>query len=427
MGRMMDEPLPLPHPHRKAFPMKHLRILACFFLALALSAATALAQSPETAPPGQPAGEAAPAPGQPVKLFWKTATLAPDGIGWAKHMKDIVFPEMEKTTQGNLKVKVYWGGVMGDEEDYIKKIRIGQLHGAGLSAQGTVQACPEMAVLELPFLFNNYQEVDYARVKMEGTFDRIFARQGFFLIGWIDQDFDQIYSTNRPIATVEDFCKCRFLTWYGPMEEELLSTLGADMVPVNVPEMATSIRQKVVDAAIGPAVFVVGAQLYSTIRYVNPVKIRYSPATIILTLDAWNSQPRMYMDEFYKRRLEIGWRYSNLVRTDNERYVEALVQYGLKKVQMTPEELNRLKERTRQVWDKTTGKLFSRETLAEVEGHLADFRAGKRLALADLLKFSNAAPESLDPELRARLENVIRDNLKQYGQKEGDLVDLKGK
>ncbi|MBU2488453.1 MAG: TRAP transporter substrate-binding protein DctP [Proteobacteria bacterium] len=396
--------------------MKHARLLTSLFLVLCLAAATALAQD----------GAAAPAPGEPVQLFWKTATLAPAGIGWAKHMTDVIFPVMEETTKGNLKVKVYWGGVMGDEEDYIKKIRIGQLQGAGLSAQGTVQACPEMAVLELPFLFRNYQEVDYVRVKMEGTFDRLFAKQDFFLVGWIDQDFDQIYSANRPIATVEDFAKCRFLTWYGPMEEELLSVLGADMVPVNVPEMSTTIRQKVVDAAIGPAVFVVGAQLYSTLRYVNPIKIRYSPATIIFTLETWNSQPKEYIEEFFKRRLELGWRYSNLVRADNERYVDALVKYGLKRVDMSPEELDRLKVRTREVWDRTTGKLFAKETLDEVLGHLADYQAGKRLVLADLLKMSNATPESLDPELKERLLTTIRESIEAFGQEEGAVVDLKG-
>ena len=62
--------------------------------------------------------------GEP-KYYWKTATLAPNKIGWSRLMKEVIFPEVEKATNGELKVKVYWGGIMGDESDYIEKMRDG--------------------------------------------------------------------------------------------------------------------------------------------------------------------------------------------------------------------------------------------------------------------------------------------------------------
>lgn len=359
------------------------------------------------------------------KFYWKTATLAPDGIGWAKRMKELVFPEMEKTTKGALKVKIYWGGVMGDEEQYIQKMKIGQLQGAGLSAQGSVMACPEMAALELPFLFRNYLETDYIRVKMSKTFDNLMARHGYFLIGWIDQDFDQIYSSKKPMNTLEAFKGTKFVTWYGPMEVELLKTLGAEPIPVNVPELPAAVRSGVAEASIGPAVWVVGAQLYSSIKFVNPVRIRYSPATIIINLKAWESLPDNYRYDFYTKRMEIGFRYCNLIRIDNERFLQSMIKYGVRKAEMAPDALKALQAKTREVWTKTSGKLFPKSFLEEIVGYIEEFRAGKRLSLDDLLSMSNLpGTYNMEPGQRVRLEEQIRKDLSEFGLKDGDIISL---
>ena len=359
------------------------------------------------------------------KFYWKTATLAPDGIGWSKHMKELVFPEMEKTTKGNLKVKIYWGGVMGDEEQYLQKMKIGQLQGAGLSAQGTVMACPDMAALELPFLFRNYLETDYVRVKMSRELDKLMARNGYFMIGWIDQDFDQIYSSHRPLNTLESFKGVKFVTWYGPMEVELLRVLGAEPIPVNVPELPAAVRSGVAEASIGPAVWVVGAQLYSSIKYVNPVKIRYSPATIVLTSKAWDSLPENYQNDFYTKRLVIGFRYCNLIRRDNERFLQSMVKYGMRKTEMSPDVVKALAAKTREVWTRTSGKLYPKAFLAEILGHIEDFREGKRLSLDDVLAMSKLpGTYAMDPGARAVLVEQIRKDMADFGIKDGDIISL---
>lgn len=110
---------------------------------------------------------------------WKFGTLAPKGVGWARHINETVLPAVREATDGNLAIKNYWGGVMGDEEDYIRKMHIGQLQGAGMSGQGAVLVCPEMAVVELPFMFQNYDEVDYIKSKMKQTFDGIMRENGY--------------------------------------------------------------------------------------------------------------------------------------------------------------------------------------------------------------------------------------------------------
>lgn len=305
---------------------------------------------------------------------WKMATLAPDGVGWAKHIKIVVLPAIKEATNGNMVIKTYWGGVMGDEEEYIKKMRIGQLQGAGFAGQGTVLVCPEIAVLTLPFLFENYAEVDYIKKKMASTFDGLMKQNGYFMLFLADQDFDQIISIKKPLAKLEDFKGVRFVEWYGAIEVSLLQTLGAQPIRVQVPEIASSIRLGTCDAAIGPSLWVVGSQLHTTVKYINPMKIRYSPSLIAVTMDAWQKLPEEYRKAYFKIRDRVMNEYGARVREDNAKGLEALFGYGVRKVTTSPADLEVLKKKTRAVWGSMADDLYPRELLDEVMAYLEEFR-----------------------------------------------------
>ena len=313
-----------------------------------------------------------------AKYCFKLASLAPKSIGWAKHIREIIHPALNKATNGNVELNWFWGGLMGNDKDYIQKMKIGQLHGAAFSGQGVVLLCPEMAVLELPFMFNDYKEVDYIRKKMISTFDRYVEKRGYKLIVWADQDFDQIYSVKFKMDRLEDFKKARFLTWYGPMEHKLLTTLGSSPVPVNVTEVSPSILQGVGDALIAPAIWVIGSQLYGKFKYVNPLQIRYSPTAVFVTMEAWNSIPQSYRNSIMAMRNKEAYEFRKRTREDSKKSFDAMVKYGIKVSEMTPEELNRIREESIKIWSDMAGKDFPKELLEELLMHLKQYRAGSK-------------------------------------------------
>ena len=314
-----------------------------------------------------------------VKPFtWKLASLAPKYVGWAKHIRELIHPAVARASEGKLIPKWYWGGIMGEDRDYIDKMKIGQLDGAAFNGQGVVLAMPEMAVLELPFMFNNYAEVDYVRKKMFIKFDALARKRGYIIVAWADQDFDQIYSTKYPLTTVEEFKKTKFLSWYGPAEEKVLKRLGTSPIPIGVLEISPSIRQNVADTLIAPAVWIVGSQLYTTIKYVNPVKIRYSPVALFVRLEVWNKLPDQYQRDLLAIRNHEVIEFTELARNDSGRSLEAMIKRGgVKESVMPPAEIEKMKALLKPVWYEMAGKDFSRELLDELLGHLETFRANE--------------------------------------------------
>jgi len=132
----------------------------------------------------------------------KLSVLAPEGSTWVKEM-EAMNQELQAQSGGKLALKIYAGGVSGDEKDVLRKMRIGQVHAAAFTGVGLGSIVPSVRVLELPMLFHNYQEVDYVKSKLQPDFEKQFDTAGFVLLGWAEAGCVTICS-NKPIANQED-------------------------------------------------------------------------------------------------------------------------------------------------------------------------------------------------------------------------------
>ena len=143
----------------------------------------------------------------------KFATLAPAGSTWMNVITEWA-GKVEKESQGRLKFKFYPGGVSGDEPDMIRKIRFGQIHGAAMTGHGIGSIYSPARVLEIPFLFRNYEEVDYVRAQMMPEIRAGFRKNDYELLGWMELGFIRFFS-RTPIHSMDDLKKRRIWLWQG--------------------------------------------------------------------------------------------------------------------------------------------------------------------------------------------------------------------
>jgi len=312
------------------------------------------------------------------EIIFNMATLAPKGIGWAKNIKDIIQPELKRISNGQINLKWYWSGTLGDDNESIRHMQTGRIDGCALTGYGTLLACPDMAVLELPFMFNNYQEVDYIRETMYETFEKSFIKNGYKLIAFADQDFDQLYSTTYQMNTLDDFKKANILCWFGDMEKIVLEQFGSHPKMVSILDVGPNLRQGIADTFISPSMWIVGSQIYTIMKYVNPIKIRYSPAVTIITLKAWGQIP----ENLQKKLPELKQVIKNFrlkCRDENERSFKAMLKYGLIETQMDNATLIEMKKRAKKLWFELADKMYSRKLLEDVLFHLKEFRAKQKV------------------------------------------------
>ncbi len=294
----------------------------------------------------------------------KLAILAPEGSTWHKVMT-AWDDELSLKTGGRVKLKIYAGGVLGDEKDVIRKMRIGQVHAAGLTGLGLGIVNPAVRVLELPMLVSNYKEADAVAKRIWPKLQPGFAEKGFEILGVAETGFVNIFS-NKPIATRDDMKGMKMWAWEGdPLVEELYKVFKIVPIPLPITDVMTSLQTNLIDAVYAPPLGAIALQWFTQTKYLTDLKLADSTGGIIITkralgmLSAADQKVLRATAEKYAKILV------DRIRADNEKSYKTLYEAGLKQVNVSDDEIERIRNTSKEVWTKLVGRLYSKTLLDE--------------------------------------------------------------
>ena len=299
-------------------------------------------------------------------LTIKFATVAPEGSTWMNTMKELDKVIREKT-QGQIAFRVYAGGVAGDELDALRKIRIGQLQSAAFSGVGFGQILPAVRVLDLPFLFMNYKEIDLVHKELEGFFAEQFRQKDFELLSWAEVGNVHLFS-QEPIRKVGDLAKLKVWTWSGdPIAKETFSAMGTNPVPLTITDVTTALNTGMIDTVYAPPLGAIALQWNLSVKYMTSLPLAHSTGAILVSKNFAQKIPaehfKIIKDEFH-RSME---RLTLELRKQTEESV-ALLEKGGIKILPAPQEAD-LKEFYKvhdRVAHALTGKVYPKDVLDKV-------------------------------------------------------------
>ena len=222
----------------------------------------------------------------------KFATLMPTGTAWSKILDDWT-KELEEKSNGRIKVRMYSGGVMGDEPDVLRKIRKGQLHGGLFTGYGIGRIYSPARVLEMPFLFKNVNESDYVREQIMPELEAGFRDSGFELLGWPEVGFIHFFSTKR-ITSVDDIKKLRIWLWQGdPLGEAFFKAANINPVPLSIMDVYTqlSARHGSIDTVYTSTFGAIALQWYSKLKYATHIPLTNGIGGIVVSNRFYSKLP----------------------------------------------------------------------------------------------------------------------------------------
>ncbi|MDH3198228.1 MAG: TRAP transporter substrate-binding protein DctP [Candidatus Krumholzibacteria bacterium] len=303
----------------------------------------------------------------------KFATLAPDGSTWMKTMRAID-GEVRRRTEGRLGFKFYPGGVQGDEKDVLRKIRIGQLHGGGFTGNGLGSIVSETRVLELPFLFEDLEELDHVREALAGYFDSAFDEQGYVLLGWTDVGFIYILS-QEPIHGPEDMNRQKMWVWSGdPLAEMFFKAFDISPIPISAPDVLTSLQTGVIEAVYSSPLACVALQWYTRVRYMTDVPLTHGLGAAVVTrkaLEGVSDADVQILRDVAAPQLR---RLSLKTREQNVEALSEIQKEGVEIVTVEKAVRDEFFRRGRAAWSDGVGTLYSQELLDRVRALLAAYR-----------------------------------------------------
>jgi TRAP-type C4-dicarboxylate transport system substrate-binding protein len=303
----------------------------------------------------------------------KLATLAPDGSSWMN-----VFgawkTAVEKRTGGQVKVKFYAGGVAGEERDVIRKMRLGQMNAAAITAVGLGLIQPDVRVLEIPFLFKSEAELDRVRTTLDAEFRKKFDEQGFVLLAWGDVGPVRLY-TNIPLREKADLQKVKMWVWNDdPLLARLFQKLGMNAVALGVTDVLTSLQTGVINGCNGSPLAAVALQWHSKVKYATSLELSMAVGAVVLAKKQWEAlspEQRKIVEE-ESHTLSAG--LTKVIRNDNAQALAKMKSMGIEVVP-TPEPLvAEIRAQAKAATAEMEGKLFGKEFRQRVEKIAAEPR-----------------------------------------------------
>lgn len=296
----------------------------------------------------------------------KMATLAPEGTSLHKGLL-AVKEGIKSKTEGCVDVQIYAGGTAGDEKDVVRKMRIGQLHGAALTGVGLGMVEPEIRVLELPFLFQNQAQIDKVYVQMRPYFEQKFDQKDFKLLGWAEVGLVQIFTRDKPISKRADLAGMKMWMWEGdPLAQAMYESLQVVPVPLAITDVLTSLQTGLIDGCYAPPLGAIAFQWHTKAKYVTKVDLVNGTGGLILTKAAWNALPAAQQGIVKEVIGSESTKLTAQARTDNQQSMAVLQSSGLQIAELTSEAKTELLGISKEVQAKLVGKLYPQALLDKV-------------------------------------------------------------
>jgi TRAP-type C4-dicarboxylate transport system substrate-binding protein len=295
----------------------------------------------------------------------RLATLLPPGSpyndllrAWNRSVK--------KGTDNKVQIRFYTGGSQGDERDFVRKMRVGQMDAAVLSTTGLGILVRPTLVLAVPGLMKNYDQLDRVREALDGRFTALFEASGFRLLAWADAGKIRILSAHE-FAAPSDLKALRPWAWKDePIFAHFLKVIGANPVRLGLNEVYAGLQTRMIDTVPVSAVAAIALQWFTKLKYMAKQNFGIIVGAIVIKKEKYDALAPEHRQVLRDSAVKMTRAFQPMVRRDDDRAYGSLLKRGFIEVDLTAHQA---------AWDaaaattrtQLVGRVYSKSLLKAVE------------------------------------------------------------
>ena len=273
------------------------------------------------------------------KIVIKMATLAPEGTEWHGLLVELG-QRWQKATKGEIRLRIYPSGVVGDERDMIRKMRIGQIQGAAISNEGMTEINPYFSSFYMPLLYQSYDEVDFVRDRLSNDLHQQTEKNGFKLLAMVDVGWAYWFSS-EPIFTPEDLKNNKIFIWAGDYKSaQLYEKHGYQPIPLAMTDVLSGLQTGLITSIGFNPMYALSQQLFGIADNMLDMKWGNLTAAIIIDLRTWNRINVDNQNLMMEIANQIGKGFQEKNRYESDKAVGVMQEYGLKVNKISPDQLD---------------------------------------------------------------------------------------
>jgi tripartite ATP-independent transporter DctP family solute receptor len=300
---------------------------------------------------------------------FRAATTDPDASAGPTGLRK--FAELvEQKSGGRMKIKVFAGSVLGNDNQIISSVRSGTID-FGLHGSPTlVGTAKEYGVLDFPFTIRNEREADLLLDGPQGK--ALLAKlesKDLVGLGLWEIGFRQITNSKRPITKWEDLGGIKMRVVASPVFIDYFGSLGANAVPMAIAEVYQALESRAIDGEDNPIGNISSMKFNEVQKYLSIASHVYSTYTLTVgrkTWDSLNADERKLVAE----SADEAKAYERKVARDLNSRLLADLRKSMTVNEVSPAEVARFAEKAKPVYAKfsqTIGEAFVQDWFAAIE------------------------------------------------------------
>lgn len=246
--------------------------------------------------------------------------------------------EIKEKTSGRVKFKFYPGGVMGNDDNVLRKIHIGQLHGGAVTIGAISQKVPNTTIYGLPFLFTSFEDAEKIRKTTDPMLSKKISDNGFVNFGFAQGGFSYLMSKEK-ISSLDDLRKQK--SWIPEKSDVSLAVYrNVGVAPVSLPlsDVLTGLQTGLINTVFASPIGALALQWHTHINYVVDLPLNYITAMLIIDQKVFNklseADQAVVRDVMTKTYVKIDQQN----KKDNEAARQAMINQGVKFISLSDNE-----------------------------------------------------------------------------------------
>jgi len=250
----------------------------------------------------------------------KIATVAPEGSAWMKSMREGA-EEIQQRTGGRVSLKIYGGGVQGNDKQVQRKMRTGQLHGGAFTSGAMSLFQQDADIYSLGMLFRDIDEVTHVRQQFDSILMDRLLEAGYVGFGFAGGGFAYMMS-NVPLRTSSDMSGQKVWTPEGDaLAYAALEAFGVAPVSMPLTDVMTGLQTDLLNSVAVPPVGAVVLQWHTRLKYITDLPLAYVYAGILIERKAFE---KLQAEDQVIVHEVLGKVYQSFDQTGNEDNLAAL-------------------------------------------------------------------------------------------------------
>ena len=307
----------------------------------------------------------------------KIATLTPEGSEWMEAMRAGA-SEIKERTDGRVEIKYYGGGVMGNDDKVLGKIRIGNLHGGAFTPAALQGIYPDVSLYGLPLVFDSEEEAAYVRDRLDETLRDGMSDKGFVSFGFAATGFAVLMS-NEPVDGLADLKGKR--VWVPEGDTISYASMQAlSLSPVTLPmtDVLTGLQTGLIDIVAVSPIGALVLQWHTKVSYVTDLPLVYTMGFMAVSKRAFDKLSPADQQVVREVMGSLYAKFDDKNLVDNKDALQALLNAGVELVQPADGE----KARIREVLARSNRSIaaqgdFSLELYDRMMQYVAEYRSGQ--------------------------------------------------